>query len=349
MSKRDEVVVSISCITYNHVSYIAQCLDGFLMQKTTFKFEVLIHDDASTDGTQDIIKEYQLKYPDIIKPIIQKENQYSQGYRGFNAKYNYSRAKGKYIALCEGDDYWIDPYKLQKQVDFLEQNPEYILSNSDADILYQESGYYIKDSNKIKGIKNFSGNVTLEQLLKGNYFIRTATVLILKEYVLGYYESRYYKEMSSFLLMGDTPLWAFLSLIGKFHYISSSTSVYRRRRDSACNQVDISKRTKFKLSSAIMRLGFIEYYPNSFSKRFKKKCYREYNKLYYEYALLTSKQILNTPFEVPRSVKKRLKRVNENDTFNALSVAFVRAKQNGFMFIQALYYKVNSILEKLNK
>jgi glycosyltransferase involved in cell wall biosynthesis len=120
----NDPLVSICCITYNHEKYIQQCLEGFLIQKTTFLFEILIHDDASTDRTADIIREYETKYPDIIKPIYQTENQYSKGVI-VSAVYNWPRAKGKYIALCEGDDYWIDSYKLQKQVDFMEANPEY--------------------------------------------------------------------------------------------------------------------------------------------------------------------------------------------------------------------------------
>lgn len=123
--KSKEVLVSISCITYNHVQYIRQCLDGFLMQQTNFAFEVLIHDDCSTDGTTEIIKEYELMYPDIIKPIYEKENQYQQGKPYGSVVWNFPRAQGKYIAMCEGDDYWIDSLKLQKQVDFLDANPEY--------------------------------------------------------------------------------------------------------------------------------------------------------------------------------------------------------------------------------
>ena len=122
------IVVSISCITYNHAPYIRQCLDGFLMQKTNFAIEVLIHDDASTDGTTEIIKEYEAKYPDIIKPIYEEENQWVKGRRG-SAVFNFPRAKGKYIALCEGDDYWTDPLKLQRQVDFLEENQDYVLTS----------------------------------------------------------------------------------------------------------------------------------------------------------------------------------------------------------------------------
>jgi glycosyltransferase involved in cell wall biosynthesis len=118
------VLVSVCTITYNQAPYIRQCLDAILMQKTTFPFEMLIHDDASTDGTADIIREYEARFPEIIKPIYQTENQYSKGIT-FISKFNYERARGKYIAMCEGDDYWTDPLKLQKQVDFLERNPDY--------------------------------------------------------------------------------------------------------------------------------------------------------------------------------------------------------------------------------
>lgn len=128
MINENEILVSISCITYNHVNFIRQCLDSLLMQQCNFNFEILIHDDASTDGTQEIIKEYQEKYPNIIKPILRIENLYSKGIKGFNAKFNYSRALGKYIAICEGDDYWTDSLKLQRQVDFLETNGNMVLT-----------------------------------------------------------------------------------------------------------------------------------------------------------------------------------------------------------------------------
>lgn len=121
-----EIIVSICCLIYNHAPYLRECFEGFVMQKTNFPIEILVHDDASTDGSQEIIKEYTAKYPTLFKPIYQKENQYSKGI-GVSVTYQFPRAKGKYIALCEGDDYWTDPYKLQKQVDFLEVNLDYIL------------------------------------------------------------------------------------------------------------------------------------------------------------------------------------------------------------------------------
>lgn len=118
-----EPFVSIICNTYNHEKYIRDALDGFIMQKTDFPFEILVHDDASTDKTADIIREYEAKYPDLISAIYQTENQYSKDER-ISMIYQYPRVKGKYIAICEGDDFWTDPLKLQKQINALEEHPE---------------------------------------------------------------------------------------------------------------------------------------------------------------------------------------------------------------------------------
>ena len=120
----EDIKVSICSLAYNHEKYIRQTLEGFVGQKTDFRFEVLVHDDASTDGTADIIREYAEKYPEIIKPVYQIENQYSKDVE-ITTTFLFPRARGKYIAFCECDDYWCDPYKLQKQVVFLENNPEY--------------------------------------------------------------------------------------------------------------------------------------------------------------------------------------------------------------------------------
>ena len=116
-------MVSVISITYNHEPYIRDCLEGFLMQKTNFPAEIIIHDDASTDHTADIIREYYEKRPDLFHVIIERENCYSIHKPIMMPLYK--QAQGKYIALCEGDDYWTDPLKLQKQFDFLESHPEY--------------------------------------------------------------------------------------------------------------------------------------------------------------------------------------------------------------------------------
>jgi len=131
-------LVSICCCSYNHFDFISKTLESFLEQKTNFGFEILIHDDASTDGTIEIILSYAKMYPDIIRPLIQKDNKYSQGVRFMQNRYNFPRAKGKYLAICEGDDYWTDPNKLQKQVDFLDTNSDYNLCFHQVNKLYED-------------------------------------------------------------------------------------------------------------------------------------------------------------------------------------------------------------------
>lgn len=128
----NEVLVSIRCLVYNHEPYLRQCLDGFVMQKTNFRFEAIVHDDASADNSANIIKEYAEKYPDIIKPIYETENQHSKKDGSIPKIIKKALAPStKYIAICEGDDYWIDPLKLQKQVDFLESHPDYAVCSHD--------------------------------------------------------------------------------------------------------------------------------------------------------------------------------------------------------------------------
>ncbi len=127
-------LVIIKCLVYNHEPYLRQCLDGFVMQQTNFPFYAVVHDDVSTDNSAAIIREYAEKYPDIIHPIYETENQYSKGDGSLGRIMNEACKDAKYIALCEGDDYWTDPLKLQKQVDFLEANPEYGLCYTDFDM-----------------------------------------------------------------------------------------------------------------------------------------------------------------------------------------------------------------------
>jgi glycosyltransferase involved in cell wall biosynthesis len=187
------------------------------MQKTDFPIEALIHDDASTDGTADIIREYEQKYPEIIKPIYQTENQYSKGV-DVSTIYNFSRAQGKYIALCEGDDYWTDPYKLQKQVAVLEGNDKIScvytkfqsVDTMSNNIHYPPALTYYKRSK--------SGDIFVD-LLKGN-FILTLTVCFRKTDIpYFFYEST--------VSMIDYLLFLCLSSKKQFHYIDDITGCYR--------------------------------------------------------------------------------------------------------------------------
>lgn len=142
LCKDKQPLVVVSSLAYNHREYIKDALDGFVKQKTDFPFVVIIHDDASTDGTDKIIRQYAEKYPNIILPIFEKENLYSRRdgsvLKIMNAACDATGAE--YIAFCEGDDYWIDPLKLQKQVDFLKENRDYGMVYSDFNRLYQNTG-----------------------------------------------------------------------------------------------------------------------------------------------------------------------------------------------------------------
>ena len=141
IKKQDgQVMVTIRCITYNHEPYIRQCLEGFVMQKSNFRFEAIVHDDASTDGTAAIICEYAQKYPEIIKPIIETENQYSK-HDGTIGRIMDAHTHGKYIAICEGDDYWIDPLKLQRQFDFLEAHSDFSMVCSQRRLMFEDGSF----------------------------------------------------------------------------------------------------------------------------------------------------------------------------------------------------------------
>lgn len=134
-----KIKVSIDCLAYNHEKYIRDALEGFVSQITDFKYEVFVHDDASTDGTAKIIAEYAEKYPEIIKPIYQKENQYSKGVN-ISREILFPLFSGEYVAICEGDDYWTSPNKLQKQANFLDQHLDYSACAHNSEVLYCDTG-----------------------------------------------------------------------------------------------------------------------------------------------------------------------------------------------------------------
>lgn len=157
-------VVSICCITYNHESFIKDALEGFLIQETDFPFEILVHDDASTDETANIIREYEKKYPNLIKPIYQTENQYSKVVT-VNATFNYPRVKGEYVAICEGDDFWTCKDKLHLQIAQLKSNPGFKMSFHLASRMDDQS----KDKVEIGNYKNQFGVVCTEDIIEKKY------------------------------------------------------------------------------------------------------------------------------------------------------------------------------------
>lgn len=204
-------LVAIHCMVYNHAPFLRECFEGFIMQQTTFPFIAIVHDDASTDGSADIIREYEAKYPHIFKPIYQTVNQHSApGVSVMRIIDNAIKQSGaKYIAMCEGDDYWTDPMKLQRQVDFLEKHPDYSLSAENA------TRVYINDNKSQIFSQLPSRDITIEEMIQTRQFA-TASV-VYRNIIIPTNIKRIY----------DTLLWCLIAQHGKVNYCNIVSSVYR--------------------------------------------------------------------------------------------------------------------------
>ncbi|MGO5174448.1 glycosyltransferase family 2 protein [Ruminococcus sp. LCP21S3_E8] len=279
--KNENIMVSVLCLAYNHEKYIRQCLDGFVMQKTNFKFEVIIHDDASTDNTANIIREYEEKYPEIIKPIYQKENQYSKKVLILK-EYSLPKSKGKYIAICEGDDFWTDDHKLQKQVDALENNPNCkccVCTVRDVD----EGATPLNHTHP--SVLFDSAVVSTEKFLKlatKEYAFQSSSFMFLgddyKEYT---YNPPKFRKVSP---VGDWPMLLYFCVVGDIYYIKDEMSCYRRNAvgsyTTSMSSSTINKRKKFNKGLIDMIESFDEYtsqkyhnYCVEFARRFRKYYY----------------------------------------------------------------------------
>lgn len=228
-----QVLVAIHCLVYNHEPYIRDCLEGFVMQKTNFKFVAIVHDDASTDATAAIIREYAEKYPDIIKPILETENQYSKkdGSLGRIMDDAIDVIGAKYVAMCEGDDFWVDPYKLQKQVDFMEENPEVGLCYTDYNVC-DNKGVIIEESHYEKGghspILNFQ-----DHLFKQGY-IAPMTWLYRREVYINLRKNMFVASDGTFVMA----LEFFMN--SSIRYLSDTTATYRISLGTASRPITLS-------------------------------------------------------------------------------------------------------------
>lgn len=220
----NNIKVSIVCNTYNQEKYIKKALDSFVMQKTNFLFEVIIHDDCSNDNTKNIILDYQKKYPEIIKPIFEKENQYSKGVDIFNLDIPF--CKGKYIAICEGDDFWISENKLQKQYDYMESNSNCHLCIHNAISVDSNTEIKIKDICPVKD----DGFVSFEKLVQvGGGFCATNSIFFPKED---------YEKAPSFIkeFSCDYMLQIYFSSLGDTYCFNDIMSCYRISSEGSWTQ-----------------------------------------------------------------------------------------------------------------
>ena len=247
-------IVSVLLITYNQKDYIAQAIESVLMQKTDFPFEVLIGDDCSTDGTSAIVGSYADAHPDQIRLVGSEHNVGGIA----NERRLMEQAQGKYLAFLEGDDFWTDEYKLQKQVDFLERNPDYGLVHSDVDHYYQHSGKTERAVNRSQGVHVPEGDLFKELLKPQPYFIKTATVCFRKELVSRYFD--YDKAISDQWPLTDLPLWLDITAHARAHYMGEVLATYRLLNESASRTASPEKKLRYHLGLHRIKVWYLNKY-----------------------------------------------------------------------------------------
>lgn len=322
-----EIMVSVNCLVYNHAKYLRKCLDGFVMQKTNFKFEVLIHDDASTDGSQDIIREYEEKYPDIIKPIYQTENQYSK-HIPISKIYQYPRVKGKYIAFCEGDDYWCDKNKLQKQFEILEHDENLSICVHKVQSINEDGSLIENDTHPSIHLPNYLNSCDLISLLMSNnsYQFQTSSYMVRSEIM---------KEMASntpkfvsLAKVGDYTIMEYCATKGSLYFIDDIMSCYRKGAIGSWTS-EFSNNKELQIS---VILGSVE----------SLKSFNEYTD--YEYDEMINYKICSEEFKyfrvsndykscMNKKYKKIRKSLNKKEYFYILLNAYFK---NIFIFLKRI-------------
>ncbi len=219
MNREYECRVSVLCTTYNHEKYIRQCLDSMVSQKTDFPFEIIVRDDCSTDGTSDIVREYGEKYPGIVIPYILEENYFRKGMTNVSFEKMFRMSRGKYISVCEGDDFWMDPEKLQVQTDFLEEHPDYSLCVT--------ASYFANPDGTLKSGETFrhdtvSRDLSVEEII-GGWAAATNTVVYRKSCL----EKDIIIPFLGTCVNEDYARMVYLSMQGKVFYMDRLTGAYR--------------------------------------------------------------------------------------------------------------------------
>ncbi|NBV31644.1 MAG: glycosyltransferase [Bacteroidetes bacterium] len=231
MNEQTKPKVSVIILAYNHEKYIRETLEGAVRQQTDFPFDVYVHDDASRDETPNIIREYQDRYPHLIKPIFQKENQLMKGVK-ISQKFVFPLLDCDYIAFCEGDDYWSDPKKLSRQVAFLEENPEYVYCAHDVEMIY-EDGMAVKEVFYEKPHEGSFSFTFLDQYL--SHFASTPTLMVRSALMIGApdHES---------VVSGDLYYNLYFLSKGKGYYLEDKMVVKRRNKGGITGNSEYRKK-----------------------------------------------------------------------------------------------------------
>jgi glycosyltransferase involved in cell wall biosynthesis len=247
-------LLSICCATYNHEFFIEKCLNGFLMQETNFPFEIIIHDDASTDKTVNIIQKYVKMFPTILRPIYESENQYSKGIKIY-ADIIFPYIRGKYVIFCDGDDYWTDPFKILKQINFLEKNKEYSMCFHPVYIKFEEdksktneifpSPHYRKYNLSLTDLLNYNFPMRCSIVYRWRFNNKTELDILIKEY----------KNIN---IGGDYLLSLLHAEKGNIGFIDNVMVVYRKHKNGLWYNLNNTKTNEFYLKWGIKLINLYQ-------------------------------------------------------------------------------------------
>jgi len=261
-----EVKVSIHCLCYNHEKFIVEALDGMVNQKTNFAYEIIVHEDASTDRSAEIVKEYEQKYPELIKVIYQEKNQYSQNIDAFRT-HMFPVSRGKYIAICDGDDFWCCEDKLQLQYDFLEAHPDTFMVACNSERIRT-------DGSKINNVVEVQGSryIPVEELIFKNKSVpQQSSLMFRREFYEVEQPEWFYKTVM------DNRFRLFSACLGKVYYIDRVMAKYRAMVQGSYSMSLRKDQTHYKkqLTSAIEFFEhFDEYTSFKYTEAIKKEITR---------------------------------------------------------------------------
>lgn len=273
--------VTVCCVTYNHKKFIAQALDSFVMQKTTFPFQVLVGDDASTDGTTEIVREYAKKYPEIIKPILHEKN-----IGAFNNSLSlYQAAKTEYVAICDGDDYWTDPLKLQKQVDFLDAHPDFAVCFHPVEVKWEDNSQKTTLFPTKKQLKD-KAVFTLADLFKEN-FMQTNSILFRWRFKQENISDYWTDEINP----GDYHLNLLHAQTGKIGFLPDVMAAYRKQ--SSGIWYEAGKNIEWYCKGYKSKINFFIVVQKQFGNVMENPFYGTVFKTYYAAVVLNKKEIID--------------------------------------------------------
>jgi glycosyltransferase involved in cell wall biosynthesis len=331
-------LVSVQMITYNHELYIARAIDGILQQQTTFPIELVIGEDCSTDRTRRIVLEYQGQYPELIRIITSDKNVGVQQ----NAARTLMACRGKYVATCEGDDYWHHPDKLQIQVDYLEAHEDCGLVHSDYIVHNTVTG----KETPVKFSKNLIAhdrNSLIRALILFDYRIKTCTAVVRRDLIILVYRTCQY-EFSDTFLMGDRQLWIELAYISHIHYIDKALATYNVIPGSASNSINVLKSFAFVLNILGLLFHYADKYGDEEALGLKKLTLDQH------IVLLTTLVVVSRQGDLRRQVAELVRRYSVPLTLVSRICLFTINDNIGSPFLRLVFFlswRVRKLLSKV--